>query len=92
MKDYEKLVFDSAREMSKSNKIKDKIIILLIVLMFLQAVCFLAGFVWYENQYEYVTTENIDLSTEGDNASAEYNDVEGNQYNDSSTHNEGGAE
>ena len=46
----------------------------------------------YESQYEYVTTENVDLSTEGDNASAEYNDVEGNQYNDSSTHNEGGAE
>ena len=92
MKDYEKLVFDSAKEMSKSNKIKDKIIILLIVLMLLQAVCFFAGFVWYESQYEYVTTENVDLSTEGDNASAEYNDVEGNQYNDSSTHNEGGAE
>lgn len=96
MKDYEMLVFDSAKEMSKSNKIKDKIIILLIFLMFLQAVCFFAGFVWYESQYEYVYEEqyeqDVDLSTEGDNTSATYNDVEGNQYNDSSTHNEGGVE
>ena len=41
---------------------------------------------------DYVTTEqttqDVDLSTEGENANAEYNDVQGNQYNDSATHNE----
>ena len=92
MKECELLINDSVKEISKSNRIKDKIIILLIVLMFLESVFFFGGFVWYESQFEYVTTESIDLSTEGDNASAEYNDVEGNQYNDSSTHNEGGVE
>lgn len=92
MKECELLIDDSIKEISKSNRIKDKIIILLIVLMFLESVFFFCGFVWYESQFEYVTTESIDLSTEGDNASAEYNDVEGNQYNDSSTHNEGGVE
>ena len=92
MRECELLINDSVKEISKSNRIKDKIIILLIVLMFLQAVCFFCGFVWYESQFEYTTTESIDLSTEGDNASAEYNDVEGNQYNDNSTHNEGGVE
>ena len=48
--------------------------------------------------FEYVETtteeynQDVDLSTEGDNTSATYNDVKGNQYNDSSTHNEGGVE
>lgn len=92
MKECELLIDDSIKEISKSNRVKDKIIILLIVLMFLESILFFCGFVWYESQFEYMTTESVDLTTEGDNANAEYNDVEGNQYNDSSTHNEGGVE
>lgn len=91
--EYEKLLLNTAKQASLSSKIKDKIIILLIVLMFLEAVVGYCGFVWYESQFDYVTTEetttDVELSTEGDNANAEYNDVEGNQYNDSSVHNEG---
>lgn len=91
--EYEKLLLDTAKQASLSSKIKDKIIILLIVLMFLEAVVGYCGFVWYESQFDYVTTEetttDVELSTEGDNANAEYNDVEGDQYNDSSVHNEG---
>lgn len=93
-----KLMSDVQGEYLKSNKTKDRIIILLIVLMFLEAAVFFGGFVWYESQFEYVetTTEEVtttetndtDLSTEGDNASIDYNNVEGNQYNDNATHNE----
>lgn len=36
--DVEKLLFDTQRIYSESNKIKDRIIIMLIVLMFLEAV------------------------------------------------------
>lgn len=90
--EFEQILIDTQKEYSKSNKIKDKIIILLIVLMFLEAVIGYSGFVWYESQFDYVTTEevtnDVDLSTEGENANAEYNDVQGNQYNDSATHNE----
>lgn len=92
------LMSDVQSEYLKSNKTKDRIIILLIVLMFLEAAVFFGGFVWYESQFEYVetTTEEVtttetndtDLNTEGDNASIDYNNVEGNQYNDSATHNE----
>lgn len=60
--------------------------------MFLEAIVGYSGFIWYESQFDYVTTEqetqDVDLSTEGDNANAEYNEVQGNQYNDSATHNE----
>lgn len=93
-----KLMSDVQSEYLKSNKTKDRIIILLIVLMFLEAAVFFSGFVWYESQFEYVetTTEEVtttetndtDLSTEGDSASIDYNNVEGNQYNDNATHNE----
>ena len=90
--EFERVLLDVQKEYSKSNKFKDKIIIVLIVLMFLEAVIGYSGFLWYESQFDYVTTEqttsDVDLSTEGDNASAEYNDVQGNQYNDSATHNE----
>ena len=90
--EFERVLLDVQKEYSKSNKFKDKIIIVLIVLMFLEAVVGYSGFLWYESQFDYVvtetTTDDIDLSTEGDNANAEYNEVQGNQYNDSATHNE----
>ena len=90
--EFERVLLDVQKEYSKSNKFKDKIIIVLIVLMFLEAVVGYSGFLWYESQFDYVTTEqttsDIDLSTEGDNANAEYNEVQGNQYNDGATHNE----
>nr|DAX35069.1 MAG TPA: hypothetical protein [Bacteriophage sp.] len=38
----------------------------------------------------YDTTKDVDIDTKGDNANAEYNDVNGNQYNDDAIHNEGG--
>lgn len=96
--DVEKLLFDTQRIYSESNKIKDKIIIMLIVLMFLEAVAGFTGFVWYESQFETVQTteetetKDVDLSTSGDNADATYNDVSGNQYNDNAVHNEGGVD
>ena len=90
--EFERVLLDVQKEYSKSNKFKDKIIVVLIVLMFLEAVVGYSGFLWYESQFDYVTTEqttsDVDLSTEGDNANAEYNEVQGNQYNDSATHNE----
>lgn len=48
-KEFEKLLIDTQKEYRKSNKIKDKIIILLIVLMFLESVIAFAGFVYYES-------------------------------------------
>ena len=92
MDEVERVLIDTQKEYSKSNRTKDKIIMLLIILMFLEAVIGYSGFVWYESQFDYVTTETresgVDISTEGDNANAEYNDVQGNQYNDNATHNE----
>lgn len=90
--EFENLLLDTQKEYSHSNRTKDKIIVVLIILMFIEAIIGYCGFVWYESQFDYVTTkqttQDVDLSTEGDNASAEYNDVQGNQYNDSATHNE----
>lgn len=92
MNEFEKVLIDSQKEVNKSNRSKDKIIALLIVLMFFEAIIGYCGFVWYESQLDYATTEqttqDVDLSTEGENANAEYNDVHGNQYNDNATHNE----
>lgn len=93
-----KLMSDVQSEYLKSNKIKDKIIVLLIVLMFLEAAVFFGGFVWYESQFEYVETtedaESVNLDTNGNNASIDYdyNNIDGNQYNDNVTHNEGGVD
>jgi hypothetical protein len=81
-----RILLDVQKEYQQSNRMKDKIIILLIVLMFLEAVAGYSGFVWYESQFETTTTETMEVYTEGDNANAEY--VDGDQYNDNSVHNE----
>ena len=35
-------------------------------------------------------TKDVGMSAEGDDANVEYNEIAGNQYNDSAVHNEGG--
>ena len=91
-KEFEEILIDVQKEYKRSNKLKDIIIIILIVLMFLQSAFNFGCFVWYESQFDYVTTDgkNVDVETSGDNANAEYNDVSGNRYNDNAVHNQGG--
>lgn len=77
--EFENLLLDTQKEYSRSNRMKDKIIIVLIVLMFLEALIGYCGFVWYESQFDYVTTEqttqDVDLSTEGENADEDWQNV-----------------
>lgn len=58
-KTVNKVLLDVQKEYARSNKIKDKIIVLLIVLMFAEAVVGYSGFVYYESQFETTTTEKI---------------------------------
>lgn len=94
MEEFSEVLLDVQKEYKRSNKLKDIIIIILIVLMFLQSAFSFGCFVWYESQFDYVTTDangkDVDIDTSGDNANAEYNDVSGNQYNDNAVHNQGG--
>lgn len=92
MEEFSEVLLDVQKEYKRSNKLKDIIIIILIVLMFLQSAFNFGCFVWYESQFDYVITDgkNVDVETSGDNANAEYNDVNGNQYNDNAVHNQGG--
>lgn len=92
MEEFSEVLLDVQKEYKRSNKLKDIIIIILIVLMFLQSAFNFGCFVWYESQFDYVTTngKDVDVETSGDNANAEYNDVNGNQYNDNAVHNQGG--
>ena len=92
MEEFSEVLIDVQKEYKRSNKLKDIIIIILIVLMFIQSAFSFGCFVWYESQFDYVTTDgkNVDVETSGDNAKAEYNDVSGNQYNDNAVHNQGG--
>ena len=87
MEEFSEVLIDVQKEYKRSNKLKDIIIIILIVLMFLQSAFSFGCFVWYESQFDYVTTngKDVDVETSGDNANAEYNDVSGNQYNDTYT-------
>jgi hypothetical protein len=92
MEEFSEVLIDVQKEYKRSNKLKDIIIIILIVLMFLQSAFSFGCFVWYESQFDYVTTngKDVDVETSGDNANAEYNDVSGNKYNDNAVHNQGG--
>lgn len=47
--ELQELLIDTQKEYTRSNNFKDKMIILLIVLMFLEAAIGYCGFVWYES-------------------------------------------
>lgn len=76
--EFNDILLDTQKEYSRSNRMKDRIIIVLIVLMFLEAVIGYCGFVWYESQFDYVTTEtvdkssDVDINADGDSANASY--------------------
>lgn len=82
------------KQKNKELKRKDIIIAILVVFLFVEPIVLYAGHLWHESQYEYTETtteeQKVEVSTSGDNANAEYNDVDGNQYNDNATHNESG--
>ena len=85
---------DMQKQKNKELKRKDIIIAILIIFLFVEPIVLYAEHLWYESQYEYTETtteeQKVEVSTSGDNANAEYNDVDGNQYNDNATHNENG--
>lgn len=74
MEEFSEVLLDVQKEYKRSNKLKDIIIIILIVLMFLQSAFSFGCFVWHESQFDYVTTngKDVDVETSGDNANAEY--------------------
>lgn len=53
MEEFSEVLLDVQKEYKRSNKLKDIIIIILIVLMFLQSAFSFGCFVWYESQFEY---------------------------------------
>ena len=77
-----------------AQKENNKRLFIALVVSLLMNAFIVAGFLWYESQWEYVTTSTETVETtqsvEGDNA--QINNVEGNQYNDNSVHKEGGIE
>ena len=55
-KEFEEILIDVQKEYKRSNKLKDIIVIILIVLMFLQSAFNFGCFVWYESQFDYYDT------------------------------------
>ena len=48
----------------RSNRMKDKIIVVLIVLMFLEAIVGYCGFVWYESQFRSRRVYHTNVATD----------------------------
>lgn len=82
----EDVLIDMQKSTTQSNKVKDRIIILLIILMFIEAVVSFSLFVWYESQFETVITNDTAVSADGDSSIAQY--VGGDNYDDGATHDE----
>lgn len=60
MEEFGEVLLDVQKEYKRSNKLKDIIIIILIVLMFLQSAFSFGCFVWYESQFDYVQQKQVE--------------------------------
>lgn len=60
-----------------------------LVISILVNLALVGGFLWYESQWEYQTTETTTITQEADGDS-NINNVQGDQYNDQAVHNSGG--
>lgn len=80
LKDYSKAQTETIKQL--------KLALIVVSICFSLIICtMVAGFFWYESQFEVTETTTTTLEAEGENANI--NSVtNGDMYNDSSTHNE----
>lgn len=86
---WSSLMMELVTNQKRNYKILERLFVI-VVLCLTIIVCTLIGcFTWYESQFEWeeITTKEITQEVSGDSSSI--NNVEGNQYNDNATHNEG---
>lgn len=85
------LLLEMARSQKDSHKSLIKVLIVTLVCYTLLLISGIAGFFWYESQFEIVdeivTTETITQEVSGEDS--EINNVEGNLYKDNAVHNDG---
>lgn len=81
-----RIVMTMLQQQKENNK---RLFIALIISLFINAFIF-GGFLYYESQWEYATTTTTTIEQEVDGDGAGINNVQGNQYNDSAVHNDGG--
>ena len=72
--------------LQQQKDINKRLFIALVISLVMNAVIF-CGFLWYETGWTYEVTTTIDQQADGDSS---INNVNGDQYNDNATHNEGG--
>lgn len=80
------IVWDLCEAKKKESKL---FLIALLVSIFINVVI-VGMFIWYELQWEYQETVTTVTEQEVSGTGSEINNVDGNQYKDNSTHNEGG--
>lgn len=77
-------------DMLESKKRECKMFFIALVCSLVINVIIVAAFLYYESQWEYTDTITTTTEQEVSGTDSEINNVEGNQYKDNSTHNEGG--
>jgi uncharacterized protein (UPF0333 family) len=86
-----KLLFEMVKNLKQTNKNLSKAFIATVVCLSIIIVVGIAGFFWYESQFEVTeqTQTELSLEQEASGEQAEINNVLGNMYKDNATHNEG---
>lgn len=77
-------------DMLESKKRECKMFFIALVCSLVINVIIVVAFLYYESQWEYTDTITTTTEQEVSGTDSEINNVEGNQYKDNSTHNEGG--
>ena len=78
-----KVIINLLKQQRETNK---RMFIALIVSILVN-LAIVGGFLWYESQWEYTETKEITQEVSGNDS--DINNVSGNQYKDSTIHNEG---
>lgn len=77
-------------DMLKSKKRECRMFFIALICSLVINVIIVVAFLYYESQWEYTDTITTTTEQEVSGTDSEINNVEGNQYKDNSTHNEGG--
>ena len=84
-----KLLFEMVKNLKQTNKNITKAFIATVICLAVIISIGIVGFFWYESQYETSEQTEFTVDQEASGEEAEINNVLGNMYKDSATHNEG---
>lgn len=88
-KELDSLLTAIIKNQKRNYKVLARLFVVVVICLTVIICTLIYCFTWYESQFEWTETTTKEITQEVSGENSSINNVEGKQYNDNATHNEG---